>query len=148
MSKLSPCLWLSLAACCAASTAAAHPDSAQTPTITEKTQGSEKLAGYFNLYWDAKQGKLWLEIDKWNTEFLYQTSLPAGVGSNDIGLDRGQMGETRIVRFERSGLKIFLIQSNVDYRAVTSDPEEGAAVRDSFAKSALWGFTSAAEDGS
>ena len=71
------------------------------------------------------QGKLWLEIDKWNTEFLYQTSLGAGVGSNDIGLDRGQMGETKIVRFERIGPKILLIQSNLEYRAVTSDPGVG-----------------------
>ena len=66
--------------------------SAQTPTIGEKAAGMQKLPGYFNLYWDAKQGKLWLEIDKWGTEFLYQTGLPAGIGSNDIGLDRGQLG--------------------------------------------------------
>ena len=101
----------------AASTAPA-PDTkaaadSKAATIAEKTKGAQKLAGYFNLYWDAKAGKLWLEIDKWGTEFLYQTSLPAGVGSNDIGLDRGQMGETRIVRFERIGPKILLIQSNL-----------------------------------
>ncbi len=126
---------------------AADTPSPATPTIAEKTKDATKLPGYFNLYWDAKSGKLWLEIDKWNTEFLYQTSLPAGVGSNDIGLDRGQMGETRIVRFERVGPKILLIQSNLDYRAVTSDPDERTAVRQSFAESALWGFTSAAEDG-
>jgi Met-zincin/Domain of unknown function (DUF5117) len=105
------------------------------------------MAGYFNLYWDAKQGKLWLEIDKWNTEFLYQSSLSAGIGSNDIGLDRGQLGATRIVRFERSGPKVLLIQSNLDYRAVSDDADERRAVRDSFAESALWGFTAAAEDG-
>ncbi|HEY2821485.1 MAG TPA: zinc-dependent metalloprotease [Candidatus Acidoferrum sp.] len=126
--------------------ALARPAAASADTIAEKTKDATKLPGYFNLYWDAKSGKLWLEIDKWNTEFLYQTSLPAGIGSNDIGLDRGQMGETRIVRFERTGPKILLIQSNEDYRAVTSDPAERAAVRDSFAESALWGFTAAAED--
>src|SRR2546429_7805424 len=49
-----------------------------TPTIAEKTAGIEKLPGDFNLYWDAKQGKLWLEVDKWGTEFLYQSGLPAG----------------------------------------------------------------------
>ena len=92
-----------------------------TPSIAEKTKEATKLAGYFNIYWDAKAGKIWLEIDKWGTEFLYQTSLPAGVGSNDIGLDRGQMGETRVVRFERTGPKILLIQSNLNFRAVTSD---------------------------
>ena len=116
------------------------------PTISEKTASSQKLPGYVNLYWDAKQGKLWLEIDKWSTEFLYQSSLPAGIGSNDIGLDRGQLGGTRIVRFERSGPKVLLIQSNLEYRAISNDPDERRAVRDSFAESALWGFTVAAEE--
>jgi hypothetical protein len=126
----------------------ADADEAKTPaTIAEKTAGALKLAGYFNLYWDAKAGKLWLEVDKWGVEFLYQSSLPAGIGSNDIGLDRGQLGATRIVRFERSGPKVLLIQSNLDYRAVSNDPEERRAVRDSFAESALWGFTVEAEDG-
>lgn len=129
-----------------------RPQSAQTAasqpaTIVDKTGGAQKLPGYFNLYWDAKQGKLWLEIDKWGSEFLYQVSLPAGMGSNDIGLDRGQMGVTRVVRFERSGPKVLLVQSNLDYRAVSDDAEERRAVRDSFAESALWGFTVAAEDG-
>ncbi len=126
---------------------AADKASDATPTIAEKTKDATKLAGYFNIYWDAKAGKIWLEIDKWGTEFLYQTSLPAGVGSNDIGLDRGQMGETRVVRFERTGPKILLMQSNLGFRAVTSDPDERAAVRQSFAESALWGFSVAAEDG-
>lgn len=118
----------------------------QTPTIGEKTAGMQKMAGYFNLYWDAKQGKLWLEIDKWGTEFLYQSGLPAGIGSNDIGLDRGQLGATRIVRFDRSGPKVLLMQENLEYRAVSNDPDERRAVRDSFAESALWGFTVAAEE--
>jgi hypothetical protein len=124
----------------------AAPSRTQMPTISEKTAGIEKLPGYFNLYWDAKQGKLWLEIDKWGTEFLYQSGLPAGIGSNDIGLDRGQLGATRIVRFDRSGPKVLLIEENLEYRAVSNDPYERRAVRDSFAESALWGFTVAAEE--
>jgi Met-zincin/Domain of unknown function (DUF5117)/Domain of unknown function (DUF5118) len=129
-------------------TAVAGADTPQSPTINDKIAGAKAYPGYFNLYWDAKQGKLWLEIDekKWNTEFLYQTSLPAGVGSNDIGLDRGQLGKTAIVRFERSGPKVLLIEENLEYRAVTSDADERRAVHDSFAESALWGFTVAAED--
>jgi Met-zincin/Domain of unknown function (DUF5117) len=114
--------------------------------IAEKTKDAQKLAGYFNLYWDAKSGKLWLEIDKWNTEFLYQSSLPAGVGSNDIGLDRGQLGATRIVRFERSGPKVLLVQENLNFRAVSNDSDERRAVRDSFAESVIWGFTAATEE--
>jgi uncharacterized protein DUF4953/uncharacterized protein DUF5117 len=140
--------WLSLPLllCLAGHGAAAYPDTTQTPTITDKTAGMQKLAGYFNLYWDAKQGKLWLEIDKWGTEFLYQSGLPAGIGSNDIGLDRGQLGATRIVRFERIGPKVLLMQENLEYRAVSNDADERRAVHDSFAESALWGFTVAAEE--
>jgi hypothetical protein len=115
------------------------------PTIAEKTAGAQKLAGYFNLYWDAKQGKLWLEIDKFSTEFLYQSGLSAGIGSNDIGLDRGQLGAGGIVRFERIGPKVLLIQENLEYRAISDNPDERRAVHDSFAESALWGFTVAAE---
>src|SRR4029077_6148977 len=121
-------------------------ETGQTRTIAEKTAGTQKLAGYFNLYWDAKQGKLWLEIDKWGSEFLYQSGLPAGIGSNDIGLDRGQLGATRIVRFERSGPKVLLIQENLEYRAVSNDPDERRAVHDSFAEAALWGFKVEAEE--
>jgi Met-zincin/Domain of unknown function (DUF5117)/Domain of unknown function (DUF5118) len=126
--------------------AAARPDNTPPATITEKTANTQKLAGYFNLYWDAKQGKLWLEIDKWNSEFLYQSGLSAGIGSNDIGLDRGQLGATRIVRFERSGPKVLLVQENLDYRAISDDQAERRAVHDSFAESVLAGFAVSAEE--
>src|SRR6267154_326683 len=119
----------------------------KTISIADKTKSMEKMAGYFNIYWDGKAGKLWLEIDKWGTEFLYQSSMPAGIGSNDIGLDRGQLGGTHVVRFERSGPKALLVQSNLEFRAVSNDADERRAVRDSFAESALWGFTVAAEEG-
>src|SRR5258708_2588846 len=127
-------------------TAGARAETGQTPTIGEKTAGAQMLAGYFNLYWDAKQGKLWLEIDKWGSKFLYQSGLSAGMGSNDIGLDRGQLGARGIVRFERSGPKVLLIQENLEYRAVSDDPYERRAVHDSFAESALWGFKVEAQE--
>jgi Met-zincin/Domain of unknown function (DUF5117) len=127
-------------------TVAARSSDAQDSAIAEKTKGAQKLAGYFNLYWDAKIGKLWMEIDKWETEFLYQSGLPAGVGSNDIGLDRGQLGATRVVRFARSGSKVLLVQENLNFRAISNDADEKRAVRDSFAESVLWGFAAAAEE--
>jgi hypothetical protein len=146
MLKAFRCLLVLFLLCLPSICLAAHPDAAQSPSISEKIAGAQKFPGYFNLYWDAKQGKLWLEIDKWGTEFLYQSGLPAGVGSNDIGLDRGQLGKTGIVRFERSGPKVLLIEENLGYRAVTNDADERRAVHDSFAESALWGFTIAAEE--
>ncbi len=115
------------------------------PTIEEKTNGLKKYEGYLNFYWDENAGKIWLEIDKLDSELLYQTSLPAGLGSNDVGLDRGLLGNTSIVQFSRVGRKILLIQPNYDYRAVTKDAAERRAVDQSFAQSALWGFTAEAE---
>jgi hypothetical protein len=117
------------------------------PSIAQKTDGFKKLPGYFNLYWDDREGKLWLEIGQWNTEFLYIESLPQGVGSNDIGLDRGQPGKSRVVKFERVGPKVLLVQPNYSFRAVTSDPDERQTAEEAFAQSTLWGFTVAAEDG-
>ncbi len=86
--------------------------STQAQTISDKVKGMEKFSGFFTFYWDAKAGKIWLEIDKWNTEFLYVESLPAGIGSNDIGLDRGQLGDSSIVRFDRSGPRVLLVAPN------------------------------------
>ena len=115
-------------------------------TIAQKTAGMQKVPGYFTYYWDAREGKLWLQIDKWNTPFLYYESLPNGVGSNDIGLDRGQPGETNVVHFERTGPRILLVAENERYRAITDDLEQRTAVRQAFAQSVLWGFEAAAEN--
>jgi len=118
------------------------------PTIEEKAKDYKKLDGFAPLYWDSITGKLWLEIDKYEKEFLYVVSLPAGLGSNDIGLDRGLLGGSRIVSFNRVGRKILLVQPNYDYRASSQDPAERRAVEQSFAQSILWGFTVEAETGS
>jgi hypothetical protein len=98
--------------------------SAAPPAIASKTTGFEMLDGLFPLYWDAAAGKLWLEVPRLNSEFLYITSLPAGIGSNDMGLDRGQLGATRVVRFERHGPRLLLVQSNYAYRALSESEAE------------------------
>src|SRR5258708_32367090 len=87
-------------------------------TIASKVAGMPEYVGYFNFYYDAKQDKIHLLIDKFDTEFLYVPSLTAGIGSNDIGLARNQMGRERIVKFQRKGPKILLVEPNYFYRAV------------------------------
>ena len=118
----------------------------QNGTIAEKTKNKELRKGFYDYYWDNANGKIYLVIDKLNTPFLYVNSLPAGLGSNDIGLDRGQLGDSRIVYFNRVGKKIFLTQPNLDYRAVTDDTREQRAVDQSFAQSILFNFTIEAEE--
>jgi hypothetical protein len=118
------------------------PSSAQTQEkkdISSFTLNMKKYPGYFNFYWDEDAGKIYLEVNRIDQEFLYVNSLAAGVGSNDIGLDRGQLGNERIVRFERHGNKLLLIQPNYRYRAVSDNMSEVKAVKEAFASSALFG---------
>ncbi|MHC2991646.1 peptidase [Pontibacter sp. HJ8] len=116
------------------------------PSIASKTAGMKKYPGYFTFYWDESNGKIWLEIDRYNQDFLYVNSLPGGLGSNDIGLDRGQLGGQRVVSFQKIGPKIMLVQPNLRYRAITDNKNEARAVEESFARSILWGFKAEAAD--
>ena len=128
----------------------AHTNQSKTlPTIVEKTAAMQSFPGLFTDYWDAREGTLWLRIEnaKLETPFILYESLPSGVGSNDIGLDRGEPGESYVVHFERSGKQVFLVAENQNYRAVTDDAEQQRAVRGAFPQSVLWGFEVAAEDG-
>jgi predicted Zn-dependent protease len=116
-------------------------------TVEEKTTGLKRSEGFLPFYWDDAAGKVWLDINKLDSEILYVTSLPAGLGSNDIGLDRGLLGDSRIVKFNRVGRKILLIEPNYNYRATSGDKAEKRAADQSFAQSTLWGFTVEAESG-
>lgn len=110
------------------------------PSIEEKTEGMARMEGFFDIYWDASTGRLYWEIDKWDTEFLYQIALSSGLGSNPVGLDRGQLGGTYILKTRRVGPKILLFEPNYRYRARSDNVDEVEAVRDAFAPSIHWGF--------
>jgi hypothetical protein len=122
-----------------------QPRPGKLPSIGEKTNDLKKIDGFFPLYWDDAAGTLWMEIPALDTEVLYVSSLSSGLGSNDIGLDRGQLGANAIVRFRRIGPKILMVQANRDYRVHTDNPSERTAMEEAFASSTLWGFTAAAE---
>ena len=96
--------------------------------------------GFVSHLFDQDKGKLYLKIDNLNSEFIYQTSLPQGLGSNDIGLDRGQLGNTHLVEFQRIGNKVLLIQKNTKYRAISDNKQESRSVEEAFASSILWSF--------
>jgi len=108
--------------------------------FTDFVKGKTLQQGYFSFYSDDKSGKIYLEIDKFEQQFLFQSGLPYGIGSNDIGLDRGQLGDTRLVQFERVGNKVFLRQLNSYYRADSNNVQEKKAVEQAFASSIIWGF--------
>ncbi|HEY2829296.1 MAG TPA: zinc-dependent metalloprotease [Thermoanaerobaculia bacterium] len=121
---------------------------AETPDIATATASLQKIDGYVPLYWDAANGKLMMEISRFGEEMIYQTSLAGGVGSNPIGLDRNQLGATHIVRFQRVGPRVLMVEPNYRFRALSDDPAEQKSVADSFAQSVLAGFKVEAASGS
>ncbi len=116
------------------------------PTLSQKIAGLDRKDGLFPLDWDAKAGKLYLEIPRLDEDFLLLDQLPYGLGSNDVGLDRGQLGQGRVVHFSRVGGKVLLVAPNLMYRSTAQAPEERLAVKESFAESVLWGFPIDAEE--
>lgn len=129
------------------SVAAQSEKSAEPVGIEQKTAGMTKQEGFFSFYWDKEKGRVWLEISRFEGEFLYVTSLATGLGSNPVGLDRTQLGDGRVVRFDRVGPRVLLVQPNLRYRALTDNSDERRAVEESFAQSVLWGAEIAAETG-
>jgi hypothetical protein len=131
--------------------AAEKPAAEGLPALAEKTKGLERRDGLLPLYVDAKRGRLWLELPPPGArgvvgEYLYVEGILTGLGSNPVGLDRGQLGETRVVALRRVGGRLLVEEQNTRYRARTEDPDEARAVRESFATSVLWAGEIAAED--
>ncbi len=124
-----------------------HAQKSKLPTIESFTRDMKAYSGYFEFYWDEQTGKIWMTVNKWDKEFLYMDALAAGIGSNDIGMDRSQLGDEHVVRFEKVGPKILLVQENLDYRATTTNPAERKSVHDAFASSVLYGFKAEAQTG-
>ncbi|HUP60616.1 MAG TPA: zinc-dependent metalloprotease [Thermoanaerobaculia bacterium] len=121
-------------------TACATVQPPAAPTTTPPTPAASRIDGFIPLQWDEQNGKLLMEISRFGEEMIWQVSLASGVGSNPIGLDRHQLGATHIVRFERVGPRVLMIEPNYGYRALSSDEAERRAVEESFAQSILAGF--------
>ena len=123
------------------------PADAGLPTIADYTRGMEAQPGYFPLYWDDAGGRLLLEVGRWDEQFLYLTSLATGVGSNALGLDRGNIQSAYLAHFERVGPKVLLVLDNPGFRAETNPTEALVrSVDESFPTSTVGGFTAVAEE--
>jgi len=110
------------------------------PAVSELVDKADAIPGFLPFYWQADKGRLLARIDAFNTPFIYYSGLSNGVGSNDLGLDRAQLGGTQLVHFERIGPRVLLMAENTQYRADSANPRERLAVEEAFASSVLWGF--------
>ncbi|MFT4046039.1 MAG: zinc-dependent metalloprotease [Solimonas sp.] len=127
--------------------AAPFVHAAAPPKIETFTAGMKHEDGFLPVYWDDAGGRVYLEVPGSGTQALFFTTIAQSIGSNDIGIDRGQISRTKLVRFDRVGAKVLMTQLNAGFRAVTDDEPEQLAVEQSFASSVLYGFTVAASSG-
>jgi hypothetical protein len=129
--------------------AAASPSSSAPAVrqIADVTRGMQPQPGFIDVWRDIDKGRVLLSVAALNQPFLLLSSLPYALGSNDVGLDRGQPGELRMVHFEKRGARLFLVQRNTNFVAVSPDKDERAAVQESFASAVLWSGDILAEDG-
>ncbi|MEX1221856.1 MAG: zinc-dependent metalloprotease [Idiomarina sp.] len=114
--------------------------------VTTFTEGMTRHQGFYTFYHDTATGNYYLAVPRTAEPLLLQTSMPRGLGSNDIGLDRGQLGSTRVVEFVVSNHKVLLQEQNTKYKAVTDNQAERQSVTEAFASSVLWGFNVVAHD--
>ena len=156
-----PAIALGLLTSCATAPAAAPPAAAApaasaapasaSSTIAARTAGLERRPGLFDLYVDARQGKVWAALpapgaDGTLGSYIYVHGLLTGLGSNPIGLDRGELGDAALLTLRRVGGRVLFEQPNLRFRARSTNPDEQRAVRESFATSVLWAGEVAAED--
>lgn len=118
------------------------------PETAVHTVNMQRQGGYFDIYWDEDSGKVFLSIDRFGDDFLFLTALESGLGSNPVGLDRGQLGDSLVCRWRCLGRRVFLEQQNLKFRAGGASTAERRAVADSFAPAILWAGDVVAESGS
>jgi hypothetical protein len=116
-------------------------------TIAERTRDAKRYDGFLPFYWDARKGQLLLDVSRWSEEFLYGAGLAGGAGTLEVSLDRGQLGELRLCRFERLGPRVLLHQKQMAHRSGVSDPERSRVVEESFPSAVLAALPIVAEEG-
>ena len=153
-------LFLALIAASTGFAVAQTPEAKAPASIAERTKSMEHLPGLLPLDWDAKAGKMYLEVPlngnsahTRSQDLIWTNSTPWSMGSSQLGgygMDRGQGAPGVIVHFERTGPKLLLVQPNLDFRSSSNDAAERASVEESFPISVVAGFTVDAEspDGS
>ncbi|MGO4377839.1 zinc-dependent metalloprotease [Pseudoduganella sp. RAF19] len=124
-----------------------HAADAPPASFAEQTKALQAQPGFIDLWRDADKGRVLLAVSQLDQPFLLVSSLPYALGSNDVGLDRRQPGEMKLVRFEKHDKRLFLVQVNTRFIANSKDAEERRAVEESFPSAVLWSGDILASDG-
>ncbi len=115
-------------------------------SISARTAGLEKRDGFIPVYLNDRTGAVWLELPADSTRVLFMTTLATGLGSNDLGLDRGSGGGVRMARFDKAGERVLLTFENTQYRS-SGGADNQRTVAEGFAASTVAALPLLAEEG-
>ena len=123
------------------------PTVALRPAAVAHGRRSMQAAGFIGVRVDADRNKVLLEIpaDKLNKDFLHQSVLATGLGG--LGLDRGQLAGSVVVRLEKHGKRVLMIRNNWNVRAQGANAAETRAASEAFATSVMASFPIESENG-
>lgn len=128
--------------------APAYADAPAAPkTMQEATRSLDLQRGFIDVWRDVDKGRVLLSVAALDKPFLLMVSLPFGLGSNDVGLDRGQQHDAQMVHFEKRGARLFLVQENTRFVADSANADERASATEAFASAVLWSGDILASDG-
>jgi len=120
---------------------------AAPPTVAERTLGLERRDGFLPFYWDARRGQVLLETSSVAGDFLYGAGLAGGAGLLEVDLDRGNLGDLGVCRFERVGPRVLLLRRQTTHASGVEDRERTRVVEESFPSSVLASLPIVAEEG-
>ncbi|MDX2182911.1 MAG: zinc-dependent metalloprotease [Gemmatimonadaceae bacterium] len=104
--------------------------------------GYAQSGGEIGVRVDADRNKVLLDVPvaRLGVELLHQSVLATGGGMPALGLDRGQVGNSVVIKLERRGKRVVMLRDNWNVRAVGGTEAERRAAREAFPTSVLAAF--------
>lgn len=110
----------------------------RTPPATPvNISALERHDGFVPFYWDEARGRILLEIPKLNQDLLYFAGAGKGIGSVELGVDRGASYASTVIYFDRAGPRVNVVQRNLKFRALEGNAALQQGMEESFASSIL-----------
>lgn len=113
------------------------------------TKDAKKVEGLFNLYFNEKEQKLFLEIpeSKYDKELIFPIAIARGTGLSYLGGETLNFGNQWILSFRRAADRILVVRRNIRYRAEEGSPQ-AEAVKTSYTDSIIAAVPIKSEKGS
>ncbi len=98
---------------------------------------AQRHDGFLPFTYDGSRGRILLEVPKLNEDLLYFAGVGKGIGSVELGVDRGASYLSTVIYFERAGPRVQIVQRNLKFRALNGNAALKQGMEESFASSVL-----------